>query len=148
VADSDVSQGDVAAGGEPGAAKAPRAYQVVSLERFQAYERTGILPPGEPKAAAPAAPATDAATTPVAGPAVQPAQNAEPTQDAGAVASGPKAEPAQSAYAAPSELNAEPAQSADAVPSGLTAPAAPVEAAPAEPVDEKAGFSARPSDEN
>ncbi|MDT5042539.1 MAG: hypothetical protein QOE51_3524 [Actinoplanes sp.] len=148
VADSDVSQVDVAAGGEPGAAKAPRAYQVVSVERFQAYERTGILPPVEPAAAAPAAPATDAAKTPVAGPAVQPAQKAEPTHDADAGASGPTAEPAQSAYAAPSGLKAEPAQSADAVPSGLTAPAATVEAAPGEPVDEKAGFSARPSDEN
>ena len=44
-AESDVSQVDVAAGGEEAKAKAPRAYQVVSEERFQAYERTGLLPP-------------------------------------------------------------------------------------------------------
>ena len=43
-ADSDVSQVDVSATG-PEARRAPSAYQVVSEERFRAYERTGILPP-------------------------------------------------------------------------------------------------------
>jgi prolipoprotein diacylglyceryl transferase len=50
-AQSDVSQVDVGAGGEPVRPKAPRAYQVVSEERFRAYERTGILPPADPAAA-------------------------------------------------------------------------------------------------
>jgi prolipoprotein diacylglyceryl transferase len=43
-ADSDVSQVNVS-GGASEQAKAPKAYQVVSEERFRAYERTGILPP-------------------------------------------------------------------------------------------------------
>jgi prolipoprotein diacylglyceryl transferase len=47
-AESDVSQVDVSAGGEPVKPKAPRAYQVVTEERFLAYERTGILPPADP----------------------------------------------------------------------------------------------------
>jgi hypothetical protein len=147
VADSDVSQVDVAAGGEPSATKAPRAYQVVSMERFQAYERTGILPPVEPDAAAPAAPATDAATTPAPGPAAQPAQNAELMHDADAVASGPKTGPAQNADAVPAGVKA-PAPTGDAVPAGVKAPAPTGDAVPAEAVDEKAGSSARPSDEN
>jgi prolipoprotein diacylglyceryl transferase len=42
--DSDVSQVDVSAPGEL-RAKAPKSYQVVSEERFRAYQRTGILPP-------------------------------------------------------------------------------------------------------
>jgi phosphatidylglycerol---prolipoprotein diacylglyceryl transferase len=40
-ADGDVSAVDVGDGRQHG----PKAYQVVSEERFQAYERTGILPP-------------------------------------------------------------------------------------------------------
>jgi hypothetical protein len=51
-AESDVSQVDVSAGDEP-TPKAPRAYQVVSEERFQAYERTGILPPLDEQAEEP-----------------------------------------------------------------------------------------------
>jgi hypothetical protein len=45
-AESDVSAVDV--GGEK-AARGPKAYQVVSAERFQAYQRTGILPPPDPE---------------------------------------------------------------------------------------------------
>jgi prolipoprotein diacylglyceryl transferase len=41
---SDVSQVDVSSTGAE-AARAPKAYQVVSEERFRAYQRTGILPP-------------------------------------------------------------------------------------------------------
>jgi prolipoprotein diacylglyceryl transferase len=41
---SDVSQVDVGAPAD-GPAGAPRAYQVVSHARFEAYQRTGILPP-------------------------------------------------------------------------------------------------------
>jgi prolipoprotein diacylglyceryl transferase len=40
---SDVSQVEVDGGQAP--AKAPTAYQVVSEERFRAYQRTGVLPP-------------------------------------------------------------------------------------------------------
>ncbi len=55
-ADSDISQVDVS-DGTPEQPAAPKAYQVVSEERFRAYERTGILPPvavagDEPDAAA------------------------------------------------------------------------------------------------
>ncbi|MEU4691262.1 prolipoprotein diacylglyceryl transferase [Actinoplanes sp. NPDC023714] len=52
-AGSDVSQVDVAGGEEEGR-KMPTAYQVVSEERFLAYQRTGILPP----AASPSDPAS------------------------------------------------------------------------------------------
>jgi prolipoprotein diacylglyceryl transferase len=53
---SDISQVDVSAGGEPIKPKAPRAYQVVSYERFETYERTGVLPPAaEPARTEPAA---------------------------------------------------------------------------------------------
>jgi hypothetical protein len=48
-----VSQVDVS--DEPAPAKAPRAYQVVSEERFREYERTGILPPVDVAADQPAA---------------------------------------------------------------------------------------------
>jgi prolipoprotein diacylglyceryl transferase len=44
-AESDVSQVDV--GGTPATTKPPSAYQVVSEERFHAYERTGVLPPAD-----------------------------------------------------------------------------------------------------
>jgi prolipoprotein diacylglyceryl transferase len=44
-AGGDISQVDV--GGQPASAKPPTAYQVVSEERFQAYQRTGVLPPAE-----------------------------------------------------------------------------------------------------
>src|SRR3954449_8658254 len=55
--DSDVSQVDVSAPGEL-RAKAPKSYQVVSEERFRAYQRTGILPPlADDEPAAPAQPA-------------------------------------------------------------------------------------------
>ena len=48
VADSDVSQVEVTArAGEP--AHPPKAYQVVSEARFEAYRRTGILPPDTPQ---------------------------------------------------------------------------------------------------
>ena len=44
-AGSDVSQVDVSEGDAPERPAVPRAYQVVSEERFREYERTGILPP-------------------------------------------------------------------------------------------------------
>jgi hypothetical protein len=54
-AESDVSQVDVSET-PAGRTRPPKAYQVVSEERFRAYRRTGILPPvaaaGEPVAAA------------------------------------------------------------------------------------------------
>jgi prolipoprotein diacylglyceryl transferase len=47
-AESDVSSVDVTeSGGE--AARAPRSYQVVSEARFEAYRRTGVLPPDTPQ---------------------------------------------------------------------------------------------------
>jgi prolipoprotein diacylglyceryl transferase len=47
-AESDVSSVDVTeSGSEP--ARAPRSYQVVSEARFEAYRRTGILPPDTPE---------------------------------------------------------------------------------------------------
>jgi len=52
-AESDISQVDVS--DEPAPAKAPKAYQVVSEERFREYERTGILPPVDVAADQPAA---------------------------------------------------------------------------------------------
>jgi hypothetical protein len=53
VAESDISQVDVSDG--PVRPKAPRAYQVVSEERFREYERTGILPPVDTATEEPAA---------------------------------------------------------------------------------------------
>jgi len=48
VAASDVSPVDVAdSGSEP--ARAPKSYQVVSEARFEAYRRTGVLPPDTPE---------------------------------------------------------------------------------------------------
>ncbi|BFU45957.1 prolipoprotein diacylglyceryl transferase [Krasilnikovia sp. MM14-A1004] len=62
----DLGQVDVTAAAEPAPGKAPRAYQVVSEERFRAYERTGILPPEDAAASDTAergdAPSGDAAT--------------------------------------------------------------------------------------
>jgi prolipoprotein diacylglyceryl transferase len=48
-AETDVSQVDVEGG--PAQIKTPKAYQVVSEERFRAYESTGVLPPVTPEAA-------------------------------------------------------------------------------------------------
>jgi prolipoprotein diacylglyceryl transferase len=73
-AGGDVSAVDVT-GGEPLRPKAPRAYQVVSEERFDAYRRTGILPPAVPDAAD--ADAADA--EPVSAAAASPADEAKPT---------------------------------------------------------------------
>jgi hypothetical protein len=56
-AESDVSQVDVGSAA-PATNKPPAAYQVVSEERFRAYERTGVLPTAEP------APVPAAATEP------------------------------------------------------------------------------------
>ncbi|MEV4708251.1 prolipoprotein diacylglyceryl transferase [Actinoplanes sp. NPDC049316] len=90
---SDVDQVDVGASATP-VAKAPRAYQVVSEDRFRAYERTGILPPAgaapEPAAAQPE-PVTPAGSAGDTGPATDaaPAGNAGPagsTADAGPAA--------------------------------------------------------------
>jgi prolipoprotein diacylglyceryl transferase len=49
-AQSDVSQVNVEGPATP--VKAPKAYQVVSEERFHAYERTGVLPPTDDAAGA------------------------------------------------------------------------------------------------
>jgi prolipoprotein diacylglyceryl transferase len=70
---NDLSQVDVTLGGTASTSTAPpKAYQEVSLERFQAYERTGILPPAD--AADPADPAdpsdsTDSDAEPAGSPA-------------------------------------------------------------------------------
>ncbi|AGL15599.1 prolipoprotein diacylglyceryl transferase [Actinoplanes sp. N902-109] len=71
---SDVNQVDVAATPAP-TPTAPRAYQVVSEQRFQTYERTGILPPAdeepapveEPAALAPAGVTAAAGSSAAAG---------------------------------------------------------------------------------
>ena len=147
-AESDVSQVDVSAGGEPVKPKAPRAYQVVSEERFHTYERTGILPPAEPAAAA--APATgDELAEPAAVPASadrvpEPAAVAAPSGDRVAEPSsgGQAAEPAASG-----DRGAEPGTV-----SGTTTEPSAEPAAPAKPADqaadERAGSSAtRSTDE-
>ncbi|WP_199752897.1 prolipoprotein diacylglyceryl transferase [Actinoplanes sp. ATCC 53533] len=96
-AESDISQVDV--GGAQAAAKPPTAYQVVSEERFHAYERTGVLPPAEP---APLAEADDAGS-PEAGkvPAAAPASPAAPAAAASAPATPAAPAAAASAPAAP-----------------------------------------------
>jgi hypothetical protein len=47
VAESDISQVDV--GGDAEAARPPKSYQMVSEARFEAYRRTGVLPPDTPE---------------------------------------------------------------------------------------------------
>jgi prolipoprotein diacylglyceryl transferase len=47
--ESDVSQVDVTGAAEPLGSRGPSSYQVVSAERFAAYQRTGILPPVGPE---------------------------------------------------------------------------------------------------
>ncbi|WP_430779913.1 prolipoprotein diacylglyceryl transferase [Actinoplanes sp. G11-F43] len=46
-AESDVSQVDVEDTAKSAAAKQPAGYQLVSEERFEEYQRTGVLPPAE-----------------------------------------------------------------------------------------------------
>ena len=117
-AESDVSQVDV--GGQV-AGKPPTAYQVVSEERFHAYERTGVLPPAEPTP--PAEADADDAGSPEAGKV--------PATVAAASAAAPRAASAPAAPAAPAA--SAPAASAPAAPAAAPAAAAPAAAAQAAP---------------
>jgi prolipoprotein diacylglyceryl transferase len=141
VADSDVSQVDVSASASGEIRpKAPRSYQVVSEERFQAYERTGILPPTDP--AVPAGSDPDKADPAPA--AVEPAA-AEAAPAEAAAAEPAATEPALVEPAVVAPAAAEPA-GADKV-GAEKVDAAEAGAAKAETA-EKAGSSARPADEH
>jgi prolipoprotein diacylglyceryl transferase len=155
--DSDVSQVDVSAAEAP-RPKAPRSYQVVSEERFLAYERTGILPPlpdapAEPVVeAAPepvvvaAAPAVDAASAAEAAPAptahsapapaidlAGPVANPVPAEPASALAEPVVSEPVVSEPVMSEPVMSEPvAGGAEAVVGGATEPTKTVDAAEAE----------------
>ncbi len=132
--DGDVSQVDVTGGDEP-APKAPKSYQVVSEDRYEAYRRTGILPPPDaPPSDESAKPADPAASSNVA---ASSAVSAAP-ESAVSSAATPSAA-ASSAAAAPSD---------SALPSDSAAPAEPAESAMIDADDAgKAGSSARSSDE-
>jgi prolipoprotein diacylglyceryl transferase len=98
---NDVSQADVTLGGTRSATP-PRAYQVVSEQRFAAYQRTGILPPTDDPGTGVAAHDGGAAEqTTVAGeePA-EPAADTAPTGSAEAPAGAPGGAPAGDADAA------------------------------------------------
>jgi prolipoprotein diacylglyceryl transferase len=128
VTDGDVSQVDVSAAGQP-RSKAPRSYQVVSEERFQAYERTGILPP-LPDAPAEPIPAEPAAADPIpAEPAAADAIPADPAAADPAAADPAAADPAAADPAAADPVAAEPVA---AEPVADAADAAKAEAAKAE----------------
>jgi prolipoprotein diacylglyceryl transferase len=140
-AGGDLSQGDGPADDGP-RGKAATSYQVVSAERFQAYQRTGILPPAAEPAAEPAL---------VPGVALaEPAESAEPVGVAESAESPALAhsEAAKSAEAAESAGVAERAE-----PVAVAEPAEPVAAAEvAEPATEdgdaeKAGSTTRSTDE-
>ncbi|UQU63101.1 prolipoprotein diacylglyceryl transferase [Couchioplanes caeruleus] len=94
---SDVDQVDVGASAT-GAARPPRAYQVVSEERFRAYERTGILPPAgaETEPAAATGPAAEAG--PVAETKTE-ASTADDARPAASTSEGDDARPAAPASA-------------------------------------------------
>jgi prolipoprotein diacylglyceryl transferase len=121
--DGDVSQVDVSAAGAP-RSKAPRSYQVVSEERFQAYERTGILPP------LPDAPADPAPADPVPADPVP----ADPVPADPATAEPVAAEPArvEPAPAEPAVVEPVPAEPVTAEPTAVEPGAA--EPGAAEPV--------------
>jgi phosphatidylglycerol---prolipoprotein diacylglyceryl transferase len=153
--DGDVSQVDVSAAGAP-RSKAPRSYQVVSEERFQAYERTGILPPlpaappdpvpaepvvaddpvpAEPVAADDPVPAEPVAAEPV------PAEPVAAAADEPAKADAAKAEPAKAEAAKADATKAEPEEAEPEEADAEQADAGKADA-------EKAGSSSRPADEH
>ncbi|MFI7543245.1 prolipoprotein diacylglyceryl transferase [Actinoplanes sp. NPDC049599] len=86
-AGGDVSQVDV--GGQPASAKPPTAYRVVSEERFQAYQRTGVLPPAGPDPAG----AADSDPVPAGAPDSDPVPAGAPDSDP--VPAGATTEPAE-----------------------------------------------------
>ncbi|GAB1646080.1 prolipoprotein diacylglyceryl transferase [Krasilnikovia sp. MM14-A1259] len=117
-ASADLSQVDVTESAEPAGSKAPRAYQVVSEERFQAYRETGVLPPLDP-AAEPAAAGSASAS------ATAPASAAETESAATAPASAAGTESADATAA-----DAASATGADAAPGADTAQEPATEAGP------------------
>jgi prolipoprotein diacylglyceryl transferase len=80
--ESGVSQVDVTNAGEDVRPRAPKAYQVVSEERFREYEKTGILPPLDEGPAEPVAPAEPASAAEPAEASAEPAEPATPAENA------------------------------------------------------------------
>ncbi|GAB1690514.1 prolipoprotein diacylglyceryl transferase [Krasilnikovia sp. M28-CT-15] len=111
-ASGDLGQVDVTANAESARAKAPRAYQVVSEERFREYEQTGILPPQD----APAAGASEATT------AADESGQTPASPGAGADATAP--EPSTASNSGHGSTAARPGQGAAAAEPGDTAPGA------------------------
>nr|WP_305786388.1 prolipoprotein diacylglyceryl transferase [Actinoplanes lichenis] len=150
-AESDVDQVDV--GSPAPAAKAPRKYQVVSEERFLAYQQTGILPPaaggspepdlapagvsaGAPASSSPASPASSASAASAAPAAAAP--SATPVEQYAKPVAKPAAEPAApepaAAESAAVESAAKPAAAEPvAKPAAEPAAAEPVAKPAAEP---------------
>jgi hypothetical protein len=117
-------------GGDEPAPKAPKSYQVVSEDRYEAYRRTGILPP-------PDAPPSD-----------EPAKPADPAASSNVAASSAVAAAPESAASSAAASSAAAAPSDSALPSDSAAPAEPAESAMIDADDAgKAGSSARSSDE-
>jgi hypothetical protein len=140
-APNDISKVDVSMGGERSASAPPPAYQVVSEQRFEAYRRTGVLPPADaphedltPTSAAPtgttaaAAATTGAATTTDTTSTATTAAAAATTGTAAtAVTDGdaaPPADPAQPAETGPAETepaDPQPSPAADGRPAATPA---------------------------
>ena len=93
-AQSDVSPVNVEGPATP--VKAPKAYQVVSEERFHAYERTGVLPPTD-----------DAAGATSVGATTDEAAASDPTSS-GPTSSGPTSSGSTSSGAGPADQPADP----------------------------------------
>ena len=124
-ADSDVSQVDV--GGQPASAKPPTAYQVVSEERFEAYQRTGVLPPAEPGGPADTdEPAADTGKPDTGKPDTgKPADDSVPAGATSATASGTSASNASASGTSASGASASGSSASNA--SASTAAAEPAE---------------------
>jgi prolipoprotein diacylglyceryl transferase len=117
-AESDISQVDVG-GGERASAKPPTAYQVVSEERFRAYQRTGVLPPAGTDLPS----AEESATYTPASEPVPAAATASGATASGAAASGASASgPAASGATSSTSSAASGAPAAGATSAGATKP--------------------------
>jgi prolipoprotein diacylglyceryl transferase len=112
---NDVSQVDVTLGGERPASAPPRAYQVVSEERYLAYERTGILPPLHGETVTAGSSSDDATGEPAATERAGPDAVAAGPAAPGAVAADPAAPDSGAAGAAAGDTEpaATPARSSD-----------------------------------
>jgi prolipoprotein diacylglyceryl transferase len=88
VTESDISQVDVSAGGEAARPRAPRAYQVVSEDRYDVYARTGVLPPVTDAGAEPVPASVSASADSADNPAAVPAGGKAATGSSGEPAAG------------------------------------------------------------